>query len=292
MEELPARIPPFVPDTVRVLWWSVSPKTAKAIKVLAPIPSLVLAGWLFQNFLQLRGVVDLLASRIDLAFLWAALFVVVYALTVSTKRKILSRSVAGLVLLLGVIGVDWWAPKPQMSPTKREPAQGQTEPRSQLPPRPEVRVLNRQMLLDETRMPRGVRVEIENYGGEARVEATDIVYFMDRKEYSPTGKSQTQLEEGLWQKMLNGNWKPTVLPTRVPVSLPIIPSDIHHGVGPKDKRITPNLVHQLLKNGRLMYFIGAGREQSTKKILWQFCFYYDNDDDSTSWNLCSAGHNN
>jgi hypothetical protein len=51
------------------MWrWRVTPKMAALIRAGMAIPAIGVAGWLLQNFLQLRGVVNLAASRVDLFF--------------------------------------------------------------------------------------------------------------------------------------------------------------------------------------------------------------------------------
>lgn len=115
MGDKQGEVPEIVPsnqESVQLLWWSVTPRTVKIVKVLTTIPGVVLAGWLFQNFLTLRGVVDLVASRIDLAFLAVCLFAIGYAFTINTTYKAISRTVIGVVVLLVSLGLDRWAPKP------------------------------------------------------------------------------------------------------------------------------------------------------------------------------------
>ena len=74
------------------------------------------AGWLLQNFLQLRGVVNLVLSRIDLAALWIVCFAIACLLTVSVKHnKAVIRVVSGVLLLGAILGLDAWAPKPRSS---------------------------------------------------------------------------------------------------------------------------------------------------------------------------------
>lgn len=69
------------------------------------------AGWLLQNFLQLRGVVNLIASRIDLSFLFLTLVLFGWLIT---SRK-LYRSATVILCLFVVTGLDVWAPKPVSS---------------------------------------------------------------------------------------------------------------------------------------------------------------------------------
>ncbi len=117
---VPEILPPERNDsgTVQFWRWSVSARKAKAIRLALAIPSLGLAGWLLQNFLQLRGVVDLLASRIDLAFLWLALTIAGCAAVAGVFRR--QKLIAGIVAFISlaiVVGLDWWAPKPNSSPS-------------------------------------------------------------------------------------------------------------------------------------------------------------------------------
>ena len=121
---LPEIIPP--PNqiaSVPVLRWRVTPRIAAVLKIGATIPLLGVAGWLLQNFLQLRGVVNLLASRIDLAFLAICLFVGACVLTIGLQRKRVWRVVAFFVIALAAAGVDSWAPKPLMQTASSLPTQ-------------------------------------------------------------------------------------------------------------------------------------------------------------------------
>jgi hypothetical protein len=64
------------------------------------------------EFLQLRGVVNLLASRIDLAFLALSLIVIGLVLTIGWRRRRLLRIVIGIAIIFVTVGIDWLAPKP------------------------------------------------------------------------------------------------------------------------------------------------------------------------------------
>ena len=108
---VPEILPPE-PNSVRFWRWTVTAKQSKNIKIGVSIPCFAIAGWLLQNFLQLRGVVDLRASRIDLAFFAAILFIQVFILTAGSRHTTLYRWIGGLVVVLAVFGLDWWAPKP------------------------------------------------------------------------------------------------------------------------------------------------------------------------------------
>jgi len=72
-----------------------------------------LTGWLLQNFLQLRGVVNLIASRIDLGFLFLALVLFGWLITSASECRKLYRTVTVILCLFIVVGLDIWAPKPQ-----------------------------------------------------------------------------------------------------------------------------------------------------------------------------------
>src|SRR5579864_1350785 len=119
-EENRGLVPEIVPtgQKLRVGQWAM-PVTARqffVIKAGCVLALLSFAGWLLQNFFQLRGVVDLLVSRIDLGFLWLCLFLVGWAVTFGFNRKGLMRAAIGVVALAVVIGLDVWAPKPKTVP--------------------------------------------------------------------------------------------------------------------------------------------------------------------------------
>ena len=85
----------------------------------------LLLGWLFE-FLSLRGVVNVAASRLMLFGAWAtgALIVCLWAWGTNIKAKI-PTAVAGSILLAALLwGLDAWAPKPSMPvPSSREAEQ-------------------------------------------------------------------------------------------------------------------------------------------------------------------------
>lgn len=74
-----------------------------------------LCGWFFNTFLQLRGVVDLMLSRIALLGLWLAMLVIVCLATLSLERmsRLISITGAALILAASMFGLDAWAPKPK-----------------------------------------------------------------------------------------------------------------------------------------------------------------------------------
>ena len=92
--------------------WSGQPiQQQRKIRAYSIVGLLGLVGWLFQNFLQLRGVVDVVASRIDLGVMWFAGMAIVAILTVGTKWRSLRGVVFGVFLAIALIGLDSWAPK-------------------------------------------------------------------------------------------------------------------------------------------------------------------------------------
>jgi hypothetical protein len=110
----PEVLPPEQPQqkSLQLGRWSIPPRTVKAIKYTFIVGILSWVGWSLQNFLSLRGIMNLLASRINLGFIWLGCFVVIWMLTVNVRRKALLRATLAVVLLLTVCGLDWWAPKP------------------------------------------------------------------------------------------------------------------------------------------------------------------------------------
>jgi hypothetical protein len=118
---MPDEIKPKIlqPDGMVQVWrWRVTPKTVAFIKIGSAIPLLGIAGWLLQNFLQLRGIVNLRASQIDLALLALCVFGIVCSLTIALPHKRRWRIVGGVFILILTFGTDWLAPKPPDQPTK------------------------------------------------------------------------------------------------------------------------------------------------------------------------------
>lgn len=109
----PKILPPAEQDLIKVWRWRVLPKYIPIIKFAGMVPALGVVGWLLQNFLQLRGVVNVTASRIDLAFLALAVFVAGCAATIGFSHKRIWRVVMGIFIFLVALGVDRLTPKPQ-----------------------------------------------------------------------------------------------------------------------------------------------------------------------------------
>lgn len=90
----------------------VNARQQKIFRIAGTFGLLSFAGWLLQNFLQLRGVVDLIASRVCLALLWLCLCVVVWIATAAIGRRLILRILLVLLSLVIVVWLDQWAPKP------------------------------------------------------------------------------------------------------------------------------------------------------------------------------------
>jgi hypothetical protein len=107
-----ADISPTSQNDKMVEFWNGLPPYARSVARFVSVASLLgFAGWLLQNFLQLRSVVDLLASRIDLGFLWLSCSMIGWILTASVHRRTTWR-IAIVASFLAVLGFDAWAPKP------------------------------------------------------------------------------------------------------------------------------------------------------------------------------------
>jgi len=136
-QNLPEIIPPPDHPSVSVWRWRVTPKTAVIVRVGAAISSLGVAGWLLQNFLQLRGVVSLLASRIDLGFLAFSVFLTGCALTIGVQHNGRWRAAIGIAVVIVAFGIDWLAPKPR-SPEPEKAAVAAKQPDATPGPAPNV----------------------------------------------------------------------------------------------------------------------------------------------------------
>lgn len=90
---------------------ALSPKQRTVAQLLCGASLASIAGWCFQNFLQLRGVVDLAASRIFLAMAAAAICVAWLIFTWS--RRMFVKAVGVVFIVSMFIGVDRWVPKPK-----------------------------------------------------------------------------------------------------------------------------------------------------------------------------------
>jgi hypothetical protein len=91
----------------------ITPAGRLVIKGAAVLTLFGFAQWLLQTFLQLRGVVDVRASRIALLFLWVSCLAIVMILTVGvTEYKLYWRLGIGSVVTIAVVLLDAWAPKP------------------------------------------------------------------------------------------------------------------------------------------------------------------------------------
>jgi hypothetical protein len=112
--------PEIVPEgrTPEGLFRSIStsrnPTKQVIIKGALVLALLGFAWGLFQEFSQLRGWVDLVASRIVLGILGCLCFAICWIATVqvANERRTTVRIILALLLLVAVRGLDAWAPKP------------------------------------------------------------------------------------------------------------------------------------------------------------------------------------
>jgi hypothetical protein len=114
-DKLPEILPPprgIAP--VKLWWWYVSPKTARNIRLAAATVPIGGAAYWFQNFLQLRGIVNLTASRIDLGLVTLCVLLAAYVLTEGIRFRWAWRIVFSVIILCAAFGLVWWAPKPQI----------------------------------------------------------------------------------------------------------------------------------------------------------------------------------
>lgn len=105
-------LPPIRSERGLDVWHNLPPGARSLAKGIGVGALLGLVGWLLQNFLQLRGVVDLLASRIDLGFLWLACCMICWISTATVRRRAVWRVTIMALLLIAAWGLDAWAPKP------------------------------------------------------------------------------------------------------------------------------------------------------------------------------------
>src|SRR5215469_4883793 len=102
------------PDTsVRFIWWSVTPRTARWAKPAATVGFISILLVLVGYFLQLRGLVNLLLSRLVLFGIGVCLVLSAFIYIQGSRKRI---AVFGLVLC-GLIVVDRITPKPPLPTT-------------------------------------------------------------------------------------------------------------------------------------------------------------------------------
>src|SRR5947207_10249121 len=72
--------------------------------------------WGISEFLSLRGVVNLAASRIILFLIWLASTLGSCAVVARTtiRRKILAIALSSVILACSLLALDTWAPKPSI----------------------------------------------------------------------------------------------------------------------------------------------------------------------------------
>jgi hypothetical protein len=115
MPDSPEILPPEKPaavSPVQIGRFSIPVVVIQVVRWASVLVLLGWAGWSLQNFISLRGIVNLLASRINLLFFWLACFAAIWILTSSFRRKVSWRVLAAAVLSLCIFVLDWLAPKP------------------------------------------------------------------------------------------------------------------------------------------------------------------------------------
>lgn len=166
----PEILPPSQPGLVRVWRWDVPMKTFKTIRFLSVSGLLVLAGWLLQNFLQLRGVVNVFLSRVDLFFLAVCVLTIGYLLTIEARRKRLWRLLLFIGLLICAFGIDRWAPKPQAENPPIPPPARESRHKSMV-----LRVTHVNTIRAEVNEPLEFRIPVKNTG-ELDIDAPAYSY--------------------------------------------------------------------------------------------------------------------
>jgi hypothetical protein len=122
--------PSPVQAAVPTLQHRIPAKYLPYVKGAVGLSLLGFAGWLLQNFLQLRGIVNLLASRIDLGFLFLALVSLGCLMTATFKWRKLYWSATVILCLLVVVCLDEWAPKPPLVGVSKTTKSTQQPPQS------------------------------------------------------------------------------------------------------------------------------------------------------------------
>ncbi|GEM_PF-3931960 len=104
--------------TVRLGRWAIpiTAETMRKIKIAGAIALFAPASWLLAEFFQLRGFVNLTASRIMLFFLWVFFALACWLiLSQLIRRKLFVVILSGLLPFAAVIGLDRWAQAPPQS---------------------------------------------------------------------------------------------------------------------------------------------------------------------------------
>src|SRR5690242_3077331 len=94
-----------------------SPAAVRIFRWAAILGLIGWAGWSIQNFLSLRGVVNLLASRISLCIFAVCMIGALWIVAVDLQKKLAWRIIGALILVLVAFFLDWWAPKPTSAST-------------------------------------------------------------------------------------------------------------------------------------------------------------------------------
>jgi hypothetical protein len=109
-----------VPDEppIHIAGWTIPRQRLKTIaRYFSVVGLLGVAGWFIQNFLQVRGVVNLFASRLFLGAAVLFLALAVLALMALWGRPRIWIRILVVLMLIGVgVAVDYCTPKPSPKP--------------------------------------------------------------------------------------------------------------------------------------------------------------------------------
>jgi hypothetical protein len=147
----------------RSTWDIVNPSVRPLVKVASLLACISVAGWFFQNFLQLRGFVDLLASRIDLGLMTTAVLIGAWITTTNVRNRNWIRILLVILFVSLAFGIDRWAPKPQ--PRSDAKIGGETSPRAAANP-------DNQNLDDDDRVRRALGRIFSGLAGNLQIGST------------------------------------------------------------------------------------------------------------------------
>jgi hypothetical protein len=107
--------------TVQLRSWTIPNAVVRKIAKTVCISGLIaVAGYCSQNFLTLRGVVDLNISRVNLGIACSAIAAALWITVARTSWRWFWRIVTFMIMLLTYFVIDWWAPKPEVIVSPRK----------------------------------------------------------------------------------------------------------------------------------------------------------------------------
>lgn len=119
----PEVLRPEPPRGIRAITFSLTPLQTKVVRWAVVGSAVGFAGYWLQNFFQLRGFVDLVASLISLVFIWSGLSLAVWVALGgirSSPWRILCRLLAVSTATIGVFALNHFAKAPQSQLTAIE----------------------------------------------------------------------------------------------------------------------------------------------------------------------------